>query len=66
MTAIEALQKISDFIDEKRSEVYKEMAFANEHNFHMESQALNYKASAYSNVNCEVLMLMHRLSQEEE
>ena len=33
MTAIEALEKISDYINKKRDLVYSEMGFANEHNF---------------------------------
>lgn len=47
MTAIEALEKISDYINKKRDFVYSEMGFANEHKFQMEWQALKYKSDAY-------------------
>ena len=66
MTAIEALQKISDYIKEKREFVYTEMGFANEHKFQMEWQALKYKSDAYSDINGEILMLIHKLTQEED
>ena len=61
MTAKEALQKISDSINEKRNEVYKEIAFANSHNFQLEATALRYKTDAYSDINAEILMLLHSL-----
>ena len=64
MTAKKALQKISDIIKEKRESIYREMAFANEHNFRIEAQCLNYKAEAYSDINCEILMLLNRLENE--
>lgn len=66
MTAIEVLQKISDYIKEKRDFVYSEMGFANEHKFQLEWQALKYKSDAYSDINGEILMLIHKLSQEED
>ena len=66
MTAIEALQKISKYIDEKRDSVWTEMGFANEHKFKMEWQALQYKAEAYSDINGEILILIHKLAQEED
>ena len=66
MTAIEALQKISEYINKKRESVWTEMEFANEHKFKMEWQALQYKADAYGDINGEVLMLIHKLSQEED
>ena len=36
MTAIEALQKISEYINKQRDSVWTEMGFANEHKFKME------------------------------
>lgn len=66
MTAIKALQKISDYINEKRDLVYSEMGFASEHKFQMEWQALKYKADAYGDINGEILMLIHKLSQGDE
>ena len=66
MTAIEALQKISEYINKKRDSVWTEMGFANEHKFKMEWQALQYKADAYGDINGEILMLIHKLSQEED
>ena len=66
MTAIEALEKISDYINKERDFVYSEMGFANEHNFQMESQALKYKSDAYTDINGEILMLIHKLNQEED
>ena len=66
MTAIEALNKISDYINKKRDFVYSEMGFANEHNFQMESQALKYKSDAYTDINGEILMLIHKLNQEKD
>lgn len=66
MTAIEALQKISEYIKEKREFVYTEMGFANEHKFQLEWQALKYKTDVYNDINGEILMLIHKLSQEED
>lgn len=66
MTAIEALEKISDYIKEKREFVYSEMGFANEHKFQMEWQALKYKADVYNDINSEILILIHKLNQEED
>ena len=65
MTAIEALEKISDYIKEKREGVYSEMGFASEHKFHLEWQALQYKAEVYNDINGEILMLIHKLNQED-
>jgi hypothetical protein len=42
------------------------MGFANEHKFQMEWQALKYKSDAYSDINGEILMLIHKLTQEED
>jgi hypothetical protein len=66
MTAIEALEKISDYIKEKRESVYSEMGFASEYKFHLEWQALQYKAEVYNDINGEILMLIHKLNQEED
>ena len=66
MTAIEALEKISDYINKKGDLVYSEMGFANEHNFQMELQALKYKLDAYNDINGEIQMLIHKLNQEED
>ena len=66
MTAIEALQTISDYINKQRMDVYNDIGYANKHNFKMESMALTYKSDAYSDINGEILMLIHKLSQEED
>lgn len=66
MTAIEALQKISDYIDKQRMDVYNDISYANKHNFKMESMALTYKSDAYNDINGEILMLIHKLNQEED
>lgn len=66
MTAIEALKQISEYINAKRSDVYKEIGYANKHNFKMESQALSYKTDVYNDINGEILMLIHKLNQENE
>ena len=66
MTAIEALEKISDYINKKRESVYSEMGFANKHKFQLEWQALQYKADVYNDINGEILMLIHKLNQEED
>ena len=66
MTAIEALEKISDYINKKGDLVYSEMGFANEHNFQMELQALKYKLDAYNDINGEIQMLIHKLNQEKD
>lgn len=65
MTAIEALEKISDYINKKRESVYSEMGFANEHKFQLEWQALQYKVDVYNDINGEILMLIHKLNQED-
>lgn len=66
MTAIEALEKISDYINKKRDLVYSEMGFTNEHKFQMELQALKYKLDAYNDINGEIQMLIHKLNQEKD
>ena len=66
MTAIEALEKISEYINEKREEVYNEIGYANQHKFRMESQALQYKVDVYNDINGEILMLIHELNNAEE
>ena len=66
MTAIEALEKLRDYISEKKEVVYSEMGFANEHKFQMEWQALKYKSDAYIDINGEILMMLHKLYNEEE
>lgn len=66
MIAIEALEKISDYINKKRDLVYSEMGFANEHKFQMELQALKYKLDVYNDINGEILMLIHKLNQEKD
>lgn len=66
MTAIEALKQISEYINSKRFDVYKEIGYANKHNFKMESQALSYKTDVYNDINGEILMLIHKLNQENE
>ena len=66
MTAIEALQKISDYINKQRMGVYNDIGYANKHNFKMESMALTYKSDAYNDINGEILMLIHKLNQEDE
>lgn len=66
MTAIEALEKISDYINKKRDFVYSEMRFTYEHNFQMESQALKYKSDVYNDINGEIQTLIHKLNQEED
>lgn len=66
MIAIEALEKISDYINKKRDLVYSEMGFANEHKFQMELQALKYKLDAYNDINGEIQMLIHKLNQEKD
>ena len=66
MTAIEALEKISDYINKKRDFVYSEMRFTYENNFQMESQALKYKSDAYNDINGEILMLIDKLNQEKD
>ena len=66
MTAIEALEKISDYINKKGDFVYSEMGFANEHKFQMEWQALKYKLDAYNDINGEIQMLIHKLNQEKD
>jgi len=66
MTAIEALEKLRDYIIEKRDEVYSEMGFATEHKFQMELQALRYKTDIISDIDGEILMMLHKLYNEEE
>lgn len=66
MTAIEALKKISKYINDKRSDVYNEIGYANKHNFKLESQALSYKTEVYNDINGEILMLIHKLNQENQ
>ena len=66
MTAIEVLEKISDYINKKGDLVYSEMGFANEHKFQMELQALKYKLDAYNDINGEIQMLIHKLNQEKD
>ena len=61
MTAIEALQKISDYINKQSMDVYNDIGYANKHNFKMESMALTYKSDAYNDINGEILMLIHKL-----
>ena len=61
MDTKEILQKLNDSINEKREKVYKEMSFANNHNFQLEAIALRYKIEAYSDINSEVLVLLHNL-----
>jgi len=61
MTAKKALEQISGIISEKRNELYKEVAFANEHNFELEAIALRYKIEAYSDIQGEVLMMLHNI-----
>ena len=65
MTAIEALEQISQYINDKREEVYRELGFANQHNFRMEAQALQYKTEVYNDINGEILILIHRLNNED-
>jgi len=66
MTAIDALEKLRDYIREKREEVYSEMGFASEHKFQMELQALRYKTEVYGDIDGEILMMLHKLYNKEE
>ena len=66
MTAIEALEKLRDYIKEKKEFIYSEMGFANEHKFNMELQALRYKSDAYGDIDGEILMMLHKLYNKED
>jgi len=66
INTIRQLEELRTYVQDKLEQTYSKMGFAKQHNFQMEAQALQYKIDAYSDINGEILMLIHKLNQEED
>lgn len=66
INTIRQLEELRTYVQDKLEQTYSKMGFAKQYNFQMEAQALQYKIDAYSDINGEILMLIHKLNQEED